>query len=547
MSLAAADATHPPFKTLPDRWPRLIPRLLVLLVGVVMVRVAFGPQLDGLDDAGYLEAAQRVSRHESLHDLFPLFRTRVGMAYPLGWLLERHWLEPIQFWYLTLVAECLTTISLCVAGFLLSGSASAGITAGILYAIYPLAVQQSMMYYPSAFQVAAIALAFALIALAATRADRRRLVLGLAAGLCIGLGYLVKEDVAIVVAAIAGAAVVARFPGPGIAIAVCTGAALVFCLESFVYWQSTGDPLFRLHMTSGRGFVAQEQLRIGAIYHHDAYLRSLLLVPVEVGLFWWLAVAGIGALFRRYWTRTLSRHEAFVGAVFLLVMAYLQFGSGSLGTYTPLAKTPRYTALATPLLMLIVGWWLTRLLKNRRRLGVIVSVLLILSSAVCLPYLAVASSERARNTIAILPVLDTAAGRPVYADYYSVRLLRLLKPNVTDFRIWFHARFTNNEYVMNTDPSSAPGSYVLLDRQMAKIYTSSYEMPLPAGLVGQTADWEVVWRHRAFPDDSFAGRALRGIRWVASQLPDRFPLRLRVMRSVAEMADDDDATLYRVR
>ena len=516
-------------------------------MAAVIIRVVFGPQLDGLDDAGYLQAAQRISRHESLNDLFPLFRTRVGMAYPLGWLLERQYLEPIQFWYLTVIAESVTILSLCIAGSALSGSTSVGIGAAALYAIYPLAVQQSMMYYPSSFQVASIALAIALIALASRNVPSRQPMLGFLAGISLGLGYLVKEDVAIVVAAIALAAIVVRFPAARIVAAVCAGAALVFAVESFLYWQSTGDALFRLHATSGRGFAAQDELGIGAIYRLDAYLRTLLLVPVEVGLFWWLAIAGLWALVRGYWNSTVSRGGIFLAAVFLIVMAYLQFGSGSLGAYTPLPKTPRYTALATPLLMLITGWWLTRLMKDHRRVGLVVCALVISSASACLGYLAISSSERARNTIAILPVLDTVARQPVYADYYSVRLLRLLKPEMGDLRIWFHARFAKHEYVIIDDPARKAGSYVLLDRQMAKIYTSSYEMPLPADIEGSTAKWEVIWQRRAYGEESLAGRTLNAIRAIVASLPDGVPLKTRVLRSVSKMADDDNATLYRVQ
>jgi 4-amino-4-deoxy-L-arabinose transferase-like glycosyltransferase len=110
------------------------------------------------------------------------------------------------------IAESVTILSLCVAGSALSGSTSAGIGAASLYTIYPLAVQQSMMYYPSSFQVASIALAIALIALASRNVPSRQPMLGFLAGISLGLGYLVKEDVAIVVAAIALAAIVVRFP-----------------------------------------------------------------------------------------------------------------------------------------------------------------------------------------------------------------------------------------------------------------------------------------------------------------------------------------------
>jgi hypothetical protein len=77
----------------------------VMLVIAFIVRALVGMQFDGMDDAGYLEAAGRVSRSLSLDGLFPLFQTRVGMTYPLGWLLRYSILEPAQFRVLLLLAE----------------------------------------------------------------------------------------------------------------------------------------------------------------------------------------------------------------------------------------------------------------------------------------------------------------------------------------------------------------------------------------------------------------------------------------------------------
>src|SRR5829696_3106131 len=86
------------------RWiagERVLAPAAIIGILAVSIRIAFGPQLDLLDDAGYLEAARRVSDGQSLDNLFPLFRLRVGMAYPLGWLLSSGIVEPTQFWLLT--------------------------------------------------------------------------------------------------------------------------------------------------------------------------------------------------------------------------------------------------------------------------------------------------------------------------------------------------------------------------------------------------------------------------------------------------------------
>ena len=129
MNRAAAGSRRPPSVEWADAERPVIVAALAVAMIAVALRVSMAPQFDGLDDLGYLDAAQRVSQGRPLDGLFPLFRTRVGMAYPMGWLLQAGWLAPAQFWLLTTAAECITLVSLFAAGWLLSGAALAGLAA----------------------------------------------------------------------------------------------------------------------------------------------------------------------------------------------------------------------------------------------------------------------------------------------------------------------------------------------------------------------------------------------------------------------------------
>jgi hypothetical protein len=518
----------------------VVPAFAIGVFGIGL-RVLFGPQLDGIDDAGYLDAARRVSEGRPLNDLFALFQTRVGMAYPLGWLLHAGWLEAHQFWVLTLFADGITLVSLLATGWLLTGTAAAGLAATGLYAIYPLAVQQSAMYQPTSFQVAAIAAAIALIALAERREGRRRLLLAFAAGVALGIGYLFKEDVAVVVAAIALATLVARFPRVTTTLAMATGAAVIFGAECVAYWRVTGEPLYRLTSTSGLGYAAVGSVQMADIWRWDAFLRSLWLMPAQVGLIWWLAIPALLIAWR---ARRTTPAVAFVATVFVILMLYLQFGSGSLSSYSPLPKTPRYTALATAPLMLVVGAWIAQLIGTPRRLVVIV-IALAGVAAPCILYLHVSSSERTRNTLAVLPLMEQDPPARLYADYYTARLLGLLLPD-RDVRVWYHANFKTKEITLQATPGGDSGAYVLLDRQAAKIYTSSYELALPPEITAPPSDWQPVWTNRAYADGSLSRSALDALRHAAAWLPAGNPLTNRVNRSIADIIDGDLATLYRV-
>src|SRR5688572_14021977 len=149
---SAVAPSRPSSIAIPDS--KAILTAFAIVVLLLAVRFAMGLQLDGMDDAGYLEAARRVSRGQSLDNLFPLFRTRVGMAYPLGWLLAAGAVQPTQFWFLTIVADLCALAALTYAAWRLTGTTTAALCTAGLYAIYPLAIQQSAMYYPTSFQVA---------------------------------------------------------------------------------------------------------------------------------------------------------------------------------------------------------------------------------------------------------------------------------------------------------------------------------------------------------------------------------------------------------
>jgi hypothetical protein len=56
----------------------------VIMVAGLALRAGLSPQLEGLDDAGYLDAARAASEEASLERQFPLFRFRIGIGVPAG-------------------------------------------------------------------------------------------------------------------------------------------------------------------------------------------------------------------------------------------------------------------------------------------------------------------------------------------------------------------------------------------------------------------------------------------------------------------------------
>ena len=507
------------------------------------VRFAMAPQLDGLDDAGYLEAALRVAHGRDLENMFVLFRTRVGMAYPFGWLLQLNVLAPAQFWMLTLFAETVTLGALFAGTWWLTGTTRAAMVSVILYSVYPFAVQQSVMFYPSAFQTMFIALAIALISGAERGAIRYRTIATFAAGASLGLAYLVKEDAALLVPAFIVASIVAGFPGRAAVLLVSSGAAVVFFAECAGYLVTTGNPLFRLSASSGLGgSTISDQLQISDIFKWDAYIRSLYLMPIQVGVHWWFLIPAVWIAVRRG-----DAGLRFVAVTFVIVATYLQFGSDSISNYAPLPKTPRYTVILTPLIMVTLGSWVAWLSTSGRRAAAVVAIAAMVAAAIpCVIFLNISSSERSRNTLAVVDTLRGLPEAPLYTDFYSARALRILAPERRDLKTWYHADFQKGAITVQGDPDQHVGAYVLLDLQSAKIYTSSYQMTLPAEITGRHANWEVVWTGQAYESGSPSRRLLELIRTATLRVLPASTFSQRVQRSVKDIIDGDEATLFRV-
>ena len=518
-------------------------RLRIALIALVAlgVRLLHGPQIDGLDDAGYLETAVRLAHGLTAPHEISQFRFRVGVTYPLSWFLGPNWLLPEQFWILTVTLDIVTLACIAGASTRLWGT-RAGWVAAILYATYPLAIQQANCYLPTAFQVASIAISLWLLVSANEDTSSRTRVLALACcgGIAGGLGYLAKEDVAIAIVMVAVGSLLSGWRSPRVVGAFCFGAVLVLLAECSAYAVAEGHPFFRLTGTSGLGARnVSEQLLVSSIWRWDAYLRSLLLIPHQVGLYWWAAIpATVAALSAR------DRSTRAVIFAFVLTFAYLQFGSGSIHNYSPLPKSPRYTAIATPFLILVVAWWIDHVWASGKRVGAqAVVAIIVVASLPCVLFLSLSGSERARNTIAVAQVIRERNIDAVYTDYYSARLLNLLVPGVA--RTLFHADWKTNVTRLAVAPDALRGHFVLIDYQMAKIYTSSYEIVLPPLVSQPPEDWQTVWTHEAYPRDSAGRSLLEGVRRFSGFIGQNFVTE-RLARNIGDMIDRDEARLLLV-
>ena len=193
-------------------------------------------------------------------------------------------------------------------------------------------------------------------------ADKRKSdLLGVGAGLLLGLSYLTKEPGALVAMAFVLFALLrGRWR---VASSVLVGFALVIAGEAACYWIQRGDPLFRLHAIDAHNSDTTDGALRKANDHLSwrlwrAYPRMMLEPGIDFGLHsvWALGLVAIGC-----WRWRSSRTAWLLLLWAALPFLYLNFGTSSFDSYLALPVAPRYISLIYPPLFIlaatvVVGW-----------------------------------------------------------------------------------------------------------------------------------------------------------------------------------------------
>ncbi len=500
------------------------------------------PVFNGIDDTGYLEAAQVLANGAELSEVgHPLFRFRIGMSVPLSMLVENGVLEFNQYWVLTVLTDLCSLIFLALAARQLWGGIAGGVVA-TLWAFYPMTFSQSMMFMPTAFQGLAISGAiYCLVQAQAAARSPKSLLLAFVAGVLLGLGYLVKEDTALVVMLVfvGGMAIYPRYWLGWVLFS--GGAAMIFIAEVLGYYVLYGDALIRV--TGSSGNASEVSGHISGLWRWDAFIRSLFVMPYQVGIYWWLTFFAVVSAFKKH-----DANVHWLTCCFLLIMCWAQFGTGSFSDYSPLPKSPRYTIIATPFFVLLLGWWLTGYCSGKLFRAWILGAAVLVVSLLCISFFAIQANERTRNTDEVVKILSKMDIKEIHTDYYSARLVNILLNGRTKANVLYHANFSESattgvspEVRLLEDLQSLDGKYVLVDLQQSKLYTHSYEIPLPVDIRTPPSSWQVIWKGRAY--DGITRNLLSMISMAGSMIPVH-SVADRIQRFISGMISEDTATLY---
>ena len=302
--------------------------------------------LIGSDDLVYSTYAYRIAVGE--YEIQPhRMVLRYGLLLPVATVYKLFGLSEWTTILVPIVASSITPAITALIAYMISGFTAAWI-AGLLLASFPVETNFGSILVPEPLMQVLLLLG----ALTFIFAERRQSSkLGLLSGILLGLGYLVKEPSAFVVAAFVAYAVVKK--RYSLACLISIGAAFVVMGEIAWHWIAAHDPLFRihaieLHSESGMAVDANTLLSYRLF---KSYPRMMLIPNMDFGLHSIIAIVG-SAVALVYYRSTATALLVFWST---LPFLYLNFGSSSFQKFWALPVAPRYLMMVYPPLFLLTA------------------------------------------------------------------------------------------------------------------------------------------------------------------------------------------------
>src|SRR5438067_9025749 len=255
---------------------------------------------------------------------------------------------------------------------------TAGVIAGLLIASFPLTIRYASILVPETIAVLYILTAIWLYLRAR---DSGEVLVGVFAGVSLGVAYLTRElSLFIVFAIVIDAAWQRRWR---LLFAVAAGSFTIGLGEHLYYWLSAGDFWFRLHA------MGEHNQRATAYLFRDLpgwrFFRALahmMLIPsLNFGLH---SLAGLALATASCFVFRWREFALFVLWA-LIPLLYLNFGTTSFKTYIAMPVGDRYLELIYPPLFILSGALLASVLNKKQGDIAVPAVvaLLILSGVIC--------------------------------------------------------------------------------------------------------------------------------------------------------------------
>ncbi len=507
---------------------------------LLIYRLYLVPRFSGIDDIGYLWTSLNQENIDA--ETHVLFRFRVGMTYTLFLAKKIFGIESSGYWIITILAEMISMILISLAIKSRFGVQPA-ILLIIIWSFYPLSYHQTTYYMPGSFQVFFISIAIYLILLNYKKRDGLKFYFSFFfAGISLGIGYLYKEDTAILVFILIIAGLIVNTREYKAWFIFGCGAGSVFFAESTTYFLVYNDAFIRIHSSMGQ--AASVSGEYSKIWSNDAYIKSLFILPHKVGIYWWLLIPSIIYSLKK------SKSQSFLVTSVIIMFLWLQFGSGSFSEYEPLPKVPRYTVLLWPMMAVLIALWLSKLYQENKPIYVVLMLTLITTSILSLLFFSIQAGERSRNAISAARFIQNSKISEIYTDQYTKKLLTILGDDTVQYKVLYHANYSEAksddvDLKVQMLVNNLSDKYLLLDYQQSKIFTSSYGLKLPGIIQNPPSDWDLIWNAHAYRSNSIERNVLQIILKYSDYIPIT-SIRKRVEVFVKDMIVNDEVSIYKV-
>jgi len=327
--------------------------LIILLLGLIL-RLAFFSGMGASDPLWYSKAAYNLDKGIDQDNVATL-STRIGLTYPVYLIYNLFGVNDLTSALFNLVTSMLSIALMFFFGSLLFG-ARVGLIAAFLFSIFPLEIVYATKLssdFPAAFFMGLGIFIFLYQELKSRKKAGHWYYL---AGFTIGISYLIREST-LLIALFFMSYIIYKKKLEKNHFLVPLGVLTIFLLEAFIFFQLTGDPLYRNHQSeialneanAKHDFYGRLDLPSGLLHYLWLFLTDSTLSFFYAFIF----IAIIYTLFFR-------KRESNLLLLWLIpVLLYLSFGSTSFFEYAPFRAVDRYTSIINMPAILLLAFFLS--------------------------------------------------------------------------------------------------------------------------------------------------------------------------------------------
>lgn len=421
---------------------------LIVTFGLV-IRLIFFSGIGTSDDLAYTNYADSLNKGEIQQDTLTL-STRLGLIYPVSVSYSMLGVNDFSSILFVLLASVGNIILIFYFGKLLFNE-KVGLISAFLLSFFPLEVVYSTKLFsdlPSAFFMALGVYLFLYL-----EKKKPNPALYILSGIFIGIGYLIRES-ALLIALFFIIYILYKKRIKKYYFLVPAGVLIIFALESFVFYQLTGNPFFRAE--ESQKYLAE------AVVAHDYFGRlnfplGLLHYPYMVLTSKLLSLFYIFALAALLYCIIYRKKESYVMLIwFIPLILYLSFGSSSFSQYIPFKAADRYLEIVTIPGIVLLAFFFDDKNKIIKKVFKLVILIFLLLSSIGFVYL-----HGERNLLHSLRAAYTtiqSLDKPAYIDERSLMALNYINGYRGDVKA---KAYPNNL-------TNVRDSYVIINKDMIR-------------------------------------------------------------------------------